>query len=275
MKNDNQWHKTFIQNDNNKKIFIKEFKPFSYELRNELAWIKNGLLKKCINFKIPDVYEANLSGGYISMQYLDSISNSSLIKIDDLVVIASEIHALIKRKNPIIKHKLLSKRDYVIYLMDYFETRFNNVVKNGIDISIKTKEWISSEVKKNIPKFFTIVHRDFYRRNIIKTKDNVYLVDWEFANISDPAQDIAKIIYEHCVKNRNEIDVRMIYKIIQFYHNNFKIDEEFNNAKRRIYSFIPIILVEDISASFSKCNYLDINVNLVKDCMDKLYEQRA
>jgi Ser/Thr protein kinase RdoA (MazF antagonist) len=58
---------------------------------------------------------------------------------------------------------------------------------------VKDNNHLFTSLKK-----FSMVHADTYLDNILFDKDKVKLIDWEWSNIGDAAEDVGKVYFEKC-----------------------------------------------------------------------------
>jgi thiamine kinase-like enzyme len=98
------------------------------------------------------------------------------------------------------------------------------------------------------------------------------LVDWEFSNISDPAQDLAKLIYDGVVNHRMDRE-KLTKKVVDNYTSEIKISSE--ELEKKILAFLPIIPLEH-GMSFVKRRPSGYEVEVMKDLafITTLYEEK-
>ena len=97
---------------------------------------------------------------------------------------------------------------------------FDNFLKK-ID---KVNEYLKEEREKYNIKM-VVSHNDVYEPNFIATKNgDLYLIDWEYAGIMDPANDICSIFtrYEYDEQTRN--------KLIKAYYNREITELEYRHV---------------------------------------------
>lgn len=240
-----QWHETHKIEENGISYFLKQYEPNSYEIRNEVSWLTSTMLKSCQSFNVPDVKEASIEQGYVKMDYINIVDNPDKEKIIDyLTSCAVELHSLIKTDEPYLRTKI-SKNDYIPYLENFAQERVD-LINKEFPISPELSEWINKQIKELKVKYFSIVHRDLRCRHLLfSEKDKPTLIDWEFSNISEPAQDLAKLIYDSVVNHDMARDV-IFDKVIDNYSSERNISKE--ELEKKVLTFLPIIPLEHCSS---------------------------
>jgi aminoglycoside phosphotransferase (APT) family kinase protein len=83
------------------------------------------------------------------------------------------------------------------HLSRYAQSRLTLLAKAGITMEPLEMLIFLEALKKIRPSFFSRVHRDLRLRHfIVDESKEVFLIDWEYSNYSDPLQDFAKSIYD-------------------------------------------------------------------------------
>jgi thiamine kinase-like enzyme len=79
-------------------------------------------------------------------------------------------------------------------------------------------------------------------RHLLLSNENIpYLIDWEFSNISEPSQDLAKLIFDWVVNHW--LDFKLFFhKVIDRYSHENNIS--FELLRKRVLTFLPIIPLE-------------------------------
>jgi len=236
-----QWHETHKIEEDGVAYFLKHYEPASYEIRNEINWLTSTMIKSCSSFNTPEVKEASVDEGYIKMNYIDIIDNPDKEKIVDyLTECAVELHSLIKSDKPYLRTKI-TKNDYISYLEDFAQQRVDLISKDFL-ISPDVSEWVNKQVKELKVKYFSVVHRDLRCRHLLfSDSEKPTLIDWEFSNISEPAQDLAKLIYDSVVNHGMKRDF-IFDKVIDRYATERKISKE--ELEKKVLTFLPIIPLE-------------------------------
>lgn len=266
-----QWHETFKISENGVCYFLKKYKPESYEIKNEISWLTSNMINSCKAFSVPNIVSSSVKDGYVKMNYIDILNNKSAEEMSDyLIECALEFHSLIKSDKPYLR-TLVTKNDYSKFLDSYVETRINSI-KSEFDFSQEIVEWISTQIQKLKVNYFSIVHRDLRARHLLfSDKEKPTLIDWEFSNISEPAQDLAKLIYDGVANglDRNEL----IKKVVDVYSNDKKISKD--QLEQNVLTFMPIIPLEH-SMSFINRKPEGYELEVLKDLcyIRTLYEEK-
>jgi thiamine kinase-like enzyme len=105
-----------------------------------------------------------------------------------------------------------------------------------------------------MPGNFVICHKDARIRHLLYDEnlgEKPYLIDREFANISDGAQDLAKIIYDLHINHNIDL-VRAYHDVISQYEVHISNKALLYNLKNRILSFLYIIPFERLGGLISQ-----------------------
>lgn len=113
----------------------------------------------------------------------------------------------------------LSNKDKTPYLEVFkyakeFVTEINKYTSNKYESELNE---IILKVNKIIPKtndaLYRLVHGDVCPQNVVETKNEIKLIDWESVSYSDPARDIVNVLVDFGLKN-NQLEL--------FYSEYFK-----------------------------------------------------
>lgn len=180
------------------------------------------------------------------MEYIDTLDDPFGMdnKQDIIIEIASSLHWLMNTQTPRVRSReVVSLHDYYAYLRNYCSIKFDWVIDGGYCIS-EIKDWIITRIWNLKVPYFTIVHRDLRLRHILLSwAKKPALIDWEFTNISDPAQDVAKIICDIMESKDSFLVPDMEYVLNSYSYIRWISKDELMN---RVIFFIPIILIEQI-----------------------------
>lgn len=238
-----QWHETKKIKEGEDYYFIKKYNPGSYEIKNELSWLNSTMLRAGQVFDIPDVVSASISEGWVKMLYVDKINEMPSKDITDwLIKSAIQIHSVLKSDKPHLRCNV-SKGEYVQYVIKYVRERLKTVEASNFELAEGVADWIMKRINSLKTDYFTIVHRDLRGRHLLfrKNQRNPVLVDWEFSNISDPSQDLAKLIYDATV-DRGLDRNRVMRYVIDTYAHERKISADC--VEEKIRTFLPVIPLE-------------------------------
>ncbi len=244
----NQWHETKKIREGRDFCLMKYYEPNSYEIRNELSWITSTILRNCQTFTVPVVSDSSIREGFIKMMYVTDIkiSNVGMLAIDRLIECAIELHSLIRSKNPHMRTQI-NEGEYTQYVERFVQPRItivNEYKKQGL--SDEVVDWIVLQIRKLHTPYFTIVHRDFRCRHLLDRKEGrPVLIDWEYSNISDPAQDLAKLTHDGVV-NLGFGFRDTLTRIVDSYSTGVK--ESADELTERVFTFIPIITLEHLKS---------------------------
>lgn len=256
-----QWHETHKINEDGVFYFLKKYEPNSYEISNEISWLTSTMIKSCKNFDVPAIKETSMSQGYVKMNYIDIVEKLSKEEIVEyLTECAVELHSLVKSEKPHLRTNI-SSSDYKPYLNNFVKERID-LVNNEFFISQEIIDWISKQIYDLRIKYFSIVHRDLRCRHLLfSDAEKPTLIDWEFSNISEPSQDLAKLIYDGVVNHKMDRK-NILDNIVSNYAKERKISEE--EVKKNVLTFLPIIPLEHC-ASFIKRKPAGYEKEVLKD----------
>lgn len=241
----NQWHETGRLEEAGGVIsFLKLYEPDSYEIKNELSWLLSAMLKSCDSFVVPTVKEALVEKGFVKMDFIESEPGKPLAEIIDyLVQVATELHSLIKSEKPHLRNRI-SASEYPSFLQDYTKKRIDSLSGTQFELPAEISEWLLCRLESVHSHYFSIVHRDLRTRHLLfpvnEKPTKPVLVDWEFSNISEPAQDVAKLIYDVTVLGANFETVKK--KIVDDYAYLSRVSAQ--ELEEKINAFLPLIPLE-------------------------------
>jgi thiamine kinase-like enzyme len=147
------------------------------------------------------------------------------------------------------------------------------LIDKDFSISPEVSEWINKQINELKVKYFSIVHRDLRCRHLLFSEsEKPTLIDWEFSNISEPAQDLAKLIYDSVVNHNMHRDV-IFDRVIDHYAPERKISKE--DLEKKVLAFLPIIPLEHC-ASFVKRRPDGYEKEVLKDLafITTLYDEK-
>ncbi len=114
---------------------------------------------------------------------------------DHLITCAVELHGLIRSNEPHLRTKI-GHGEYIPYLKKYVNEKIN-FTNSSFPLDHDIKHWIEKQIRNLKHGEFTIVHRDLRLRHLLFAENQKpTLIDWEFSNISEPAQDLAKLVFD-------------------------------------------------------------------------------
>lgn len=266
-----QWHETHKIEEEGVTYFLKHYEPNSYEIKNEVSWLTSTMLKSCNSFKVPEIKEASIEEGLIKMEYIDIVDNPNKEKIVDyLTECAIELHSVLSSDKPLLRTKINSN-EYIPYLENFAQERIDLVGKDH-PIAPEVSIWINKQIAELKVKYFSIVHRDLRCRHLLYSEsEKPTLIDWEFSNISEPAQDLAKLIYDGVVNHGMSRD-DILKKVVDNYSSEKRISKD--ELEKKILTFLPIIPLEHC-ASFVKRKPAGYKAEVLKDLafINTLYDQ--
>jgi len=238
-----QWHETHRVEENGLIYFLKNYQPESYEIKNEISWLLSTMIKSCQNFGVPEIKEASVQGGYVKMEFIEQSKDDKPADqiVDFLVSAAAELHSLIKAENPKLRTPV-SKGEYKAFLGHYTKKRTDSLKGTVFELPQEVVQWILKQIEHLKNDYFSVVHRDMRARHLMFPVNSAkpVLVDWEFANISDPAQDLAKIIYD---ATTHGLERKQVAKhILDTYSNIRGISKD--ELEEHVKIFLPIIPLE-------------------------------
>ncbi len=240
-----QWHETAkIEEAGGLVSFVKKYEPGSYEIKNELSWLLSTMVRACDNFSVPNIKEASVEQGVIKMEFIENSQGKPLEEvINFLVQSAAELHSLIKSDKPKLRDPI-GATEYGQFLKKYTEKRVDALAGTEYELPPEIAQWILQRLEQLKSKFFTIVHRDLRARHLLfptdLAKTKPVLIDWEFSNISEPAQDLAKLIYDVTTLGMDFKAAKL--KIIEPYSYITKISQE--ELEGKVNAFLPLIPLE-------------------------------
>ena len=236
-----QWHETHKIAENGVVFFLKKYEPNSYEIKNELSWLLSSMLKCCSQFKVPNVVDSSIEQGFVKMDFIETAEGKPNADIlNYLVSVAAELHSIIKSDRPVLRNSV-SSAEYSDFLGSYTAKRVTTIKDAGFEVPAEIIEWISRQISNLRTSSYSIVHRDMRSRHLLFSKnDTPTLIDWEFSNISEPAQDVAKIIYDATVNGLSFEEVKT--RVIGSY--GYATNQSNDAVEDKVKVFLPIIPLE-------------------------------
>lgn len=244
-----QWHETRRVEKDGLSYFIKKYQPESYEIKNEISWLLSTMLRSCSKFELPRVFDFSISDGEVKMGIVDDRERPGADSvIDFLTECAAEIHGLIKSDSPHLRQSVAAG-EYGAYTKDYISKRFEKIVVSGYELPKEIWQWMLSKIDDMSFEYFTVVHRDMRQRHVLfpEGKKPVF-IDWEFTNISEPAQDLAKLIYDATVSSVETKNIAR--RVIDNYAYITKMPRDL--IEERTMAFLPIIPLEHAASFVSR-----------------------
>ena len=256
-----QWHETQSFEENGVLYFLKKYEPKSYEIKNEISWLTSTMLRSADTFRVPNIIDSSVIKGEVKMEHIDVVLPPEKEKIIEyLTNCASELHSLLRSEKLHMRTKI-SENEYIPYLHKFADERIIGIGKE-FEIAESVTEWIHDQIAELKAKYFSVVHRDLrFRHLLFSEKDKPALIDWEFSNISEPSQDLAKLIYDSVVNHEMDFDIAKKQVIDQYSYQN-KISAE--ELEKKITTFLPIIPLEH-GLSFVKRKPVGYEKEIIKD----------
>jgi thiamine kinase-like enzyme len=240
-----QWHETKSVTEEGITYFIKKYEPNSYEIRNEVSWLTSTMLRTCDAFSTPEIVDASIEKGEVKMEQIDAIEPPAKEEIvEDLVASAVELHSLIRSEDPKMRTTGVRSDRYNDYVKEFSKNKIEGIREHE-DFPEDLEKWIASQADRLKAKYFTIVHRDLRCRHLLYTESKPVLIDWEFSNISEPAQDLAKLIYDAVVNYDMDMEETKKNVVDQYSHESKLSADE---TEHRVSVFLPIIPLEHIKS---------------------------
>ncbi|MEK7633098.1 MAG: aminoglycoside phosphotransferase family protein [Patescibacteria group bacterium] len=238
-----QWHETQKIEEGGIAYFLKRYKPDGEEIKNEIGWLTSSILRSCRAFAVPEVRSASVEEGWIKMGYIDVASGpSEAVMTDRLIKSALELHRLIRTDQPHVRGGA-SASEYSAYTKRRAQQKIAALEGTEFEISGDVVLWMEKKIEALKTKYFSVVHRDLRARHLLFGIDTMKptLIDWEFSDVSDPAQDLAKVIYDAVVDRRLNRDEVVKYVIDSYAQESGMSAKE---IEERVRVFLPIIPLE-------------------------------
>lgn len=238
-----QWHETRKIEEGGIASFLKRYRPNGEEIKNEISWLTSSMLRSCRAFSVPEVRSASVEEGWIKMGYIDVTSRQSESAMTDhLIRSALELHSVIRTDQPHVRGKA-SASEYSAYTKRRAQQKITALEGTEFEISGDVVLWMEKKIESLETKYFSIVHRDLRARHLLFEADSAkpVLIDWEFSDVSDPAQDLAKVIYDAVVDRRLNKDEVLQYVIDSYAQESGMSARE---IEERVRVFLPIIPLE-------------------------------
>jgi len=246
-----QWHDTHKIIEDGITYFLKNYKPNSYEIKNEISWLTSTMVNSCKTFDVPRIVDTSIERGQVKMEYIDITDDKSRDEITDfLIKCALELHRVIKSERPHLRNPI-SHDQYNKFLQDYTQQRIASVDKSEFELPEEISRWIIEQINLLRSNYYTIVHRDLRARHLLFSdkKAKPTLIDWEFSNVSEPAQDLAKLIYDGTIQSGLNKD-ELTRKIVDAYSYDKKMSPDEVEEKTMI--FLPIIPLEHVMSFINR-----------------------
>jgi len=203
---------------NNKKLICRVNIDRSKPKKSEQEY---NVLKTIERLNIaPKVYYLDKLGRFIILDYIEGKAlrmrkkSFSKKELKQLAEMLAKLHSIK------INNLNLEKQDYS-YRLKEIKNVINSIKKFNdgpffqecydhlVDIISKEKETNQ----------LSLAHGDICTQNIIKTKDELKLIDWESLQLADPAKDIAPFLVEIRISKNN-------FNILVKEYNNYRNDPE-------------------------------------------------
>ena len=230
----------------NKKIIVFAKKE---KYKNLIAYSAVNKFLRDNNILAPRLYAHNYSKGIIVIEDFGDINFKRVLlnKKNKFRVYKKIIDLLIKiqRIKPKFKIKNINNRFYVInkysnkYLMkesnlffDWYLPLFLSK-KKALNIKIKSKNILSKLYNKINFSNSCFVHRDYHVQNLMKTGNNIGIIDSQDALIGNPAYDLVSLIDDVRIKTSSKLKKKIynyyLGKTSKLHRNNSqKFLEDFN-----------------------------------------------
>jgi thiamine kinase-like enzyme len=179
-------------------------------------------------------------------------------QIKQIAIILAELHS--KSYND------LPKKNYSFQYYIKKGEEYNKIINKHSDRLKKGLEEIHNRIKKFLSKReehkFSLIHGDVCPQNIVETKKELKLIDWESLQCSDPAKDIANVLIDLELKNKN-LDL-----FLKEYHKIRKDPTILERAETYAVLFRYTYFLWEITRSFDI-----INKELPKEYLNKTTAQ--
>jgi len=179
-------------------------------------------------------------------------------QIKQIAFILSELHS--KNCNGLPK-KNYSFQHYIKESEEYNKTinKHNSELKEPLnEIHNRIRNFLSKKEEHK----FSLIHGDICPQNIVEVKDGLKLIDWESLQCSDPAKDIANILIDLELKNK-DLDL-----FLKEYHKIRKDPTILERAKTYAVLLRYVYFLWEITRSFEI-----INKELSKEYLNKTTTQ--
>lgn len=238
-----QWHETHRIEEDGIAYFLKKYEPNSYEIKNEIGWLMSTMVRTCESFDVPEIKDASVKQGFVKMNFIDVTKDKPEEILRYLVQSAMELHSLVHSTRPQLRTRDITETNYKEYVHDFARERIEGIGTTEYQLPKEIADWILGQIDRMRVEYFTIVHRDLRARHLLFSEGKLKptLIDWEFANISEPAQDVAKVIYDATVVHSMDRDAVM-REVIDAYAHDRK--ESADELRQKVMAFLPIIPLE-------------------------------
>lgn len=195
----------------------------------------------------------------------EMIENTEVIRILRNLHQSPSLKSMLKR----IDGKEKSPFDF---LCDYASDLPNNL-KNNLYLT-RVFRYLEDHIPAFLSVYYTACHGDTIHNNwLLTTDEKVYLVDWDYSVIADPALDIGTVLgqyvepenwdtwldsYEsHTYSQPHET------KFLDLWHKNYEVDES-SNLNERIYWYAGMNLLLQIKRSYLREDKKQVNVHIAQ-----------
>ncbi len=263
MQTPNSWHfsETSLTHEGIK-IFRKKYVPNSFEFKNELRWLMRLRSLSTKTFLIPEIQSFSEVAGTIDMKFIESF----LIPIEEreiqMQATLKEIRTLENLNVPLLKRHWHTELetftwDYRDYLTDYVSWKLKICMLNFPDTLGHVRESVVRLISEIRVRVFSLVHRDMRLRHMLQWKNDKlpYLIDWEFSNISDHCQDVAKAVYDVTLETK-----RKYWSVFREYSNKCFGNNpwELLSLEHRMVTYSIVISLEHLASMLCrKANSLE------------------
>jgi len=143
-------------------------------------------------------------------------------------------------------------RNGVVGTGEYLDNKYPDWQVNYPQLFKYTMEIIDSvEPRSSLE---TLVHGDYFSKNILRTKDGVYIIDWDLLALGDPMWDLGFLVGAEPDIDENEVEA-----VIAEYRRCCPIDEDILSWHRKCwYTFQELIkFVKTLDSRFSLLDRLE------------------
>lgn len=243
--------------------FEKSYKMGSYEFFNEVKRLRDmNQYGWKLNFQVPRIISTKVVWeNDILTMWVIKASNITANQSEQLVKVIAALHDF-KNYTVALQRdwdkslKFICKKDYPRTLSQILQYKYSQIsLEKNINIKYSVKNRIFNVLCwHSMPGNFVICHKDARIRHLLYDEnlgEKPYLIDREFANISDGAQDLAKIIYDLHINHNIDL-VRAYHDVISQYEVHISNKALLYNLKNRILSFLYIIPFERLGGLISQ-----------------------
>jgi len=154
----------------------------------------------------PNVYYYHKKPGFIILDFIEGhpwrMKKTNYNK-KQIIMLARTLADLHSRTNNKLDKSSMKYQYYINEGIKY-NKRINKFTKNKFK---KELDELLKFIKQTLPKKenhkFGIIHADVCPQNIVETKNDIKLIDWESLRLGDPARDIAGVLIDLKIKDKN------------------------------------------------------------------------